>query len=870
MKKMLSVFFVCVIAFFFKPIHAQENSSGSYYSVIEINKDFAYTIEVKLPATMIPLEYVLLKGPDGLLIDKGKGIVTWKPTKTGTYIAEVVINYQGKKVGSFVIKLVVVETLGAVAGKVTNTDNKPLAAALVILYKKYSSSSKGDYFSPVLKTETDANGVYGFPRVENGTYVISAELRYDKNDPTASYPTTWHENASEIKLAKEFNISQTTPKAAINFSLKKTSKIVEPPIGIIFSSSFTLSVGEVFNYQVMEKLRAPAMPNVNYALGKFPEGMTIDAATGKVTWTPTKAGEYIAEIIVKSGSTKVAVETLKILVVEFFGSVAGVVTNEEGKPLVNIAITLNKKITVAQKDAFSSVYTVYTRADGSYSIEKVAGGEYYVYARQALEKSHIKPTEFYQSVWYVDAVSIDKATSIKVVDKNKVTVDFKLKKYVVPTPVFATVTGKVTNIESKPIANAYIVVMLDNSKTSGSVVSNNSLPNENLQTANLGTFNNVAFKAITDKDGNYKVSLPVNNKYIFASFAEGYNLQYYKETSNVLEAMKIELKTDLNSVDFKLTSLPVSKGVISGKVVNPNGAAVVSKVALITVRVDAQNKPLGAIVVRSTNTDNNGEFVFDKAANGSYLVQAIPIKEFMPAYYSSKDCGVKESKNAEQIVVKNEEIIKGLLVCVKDVRVSGGGKISGKIREANGNPLDGVIVFAESQNGDESSYAISNALGEYEIPDLSVGVYNVEADKIGFVSASFTNAVIDYAKSAFYAAVDLTMPKNNSTTDLENSNQIPAGYALNQNYPNPFNPETTISYQIPAAGFVTLKVYDVLGNEVALLVNEYQPAGVYNLKFNTSGYNLSSGIYFYTLRIANNAFGSGESIIQTRKMLLIK
>ncbi len=101
---------------------------------------------------------------------------------------------------------------------------------------------------------------------------------------------------------------------------------------------------------------------------------------------------------------------------------------------------------------------------------------------------------------------------------------------------------------------------------------------------------------------------------------------------------------------------------------------------------------------------------------------------------------------------------------------------------------------------------------------------------------------------------------------------IPNEYSLEQNYPNPFNPRTTIWYEIPERGFVTLKVYDVLGNEVVTLVNEEKPAGSYEVEFNASrshsGFvrNLPSGIYFYTIRAgsANGGFS------QTKKMLLIK
>ncbi len=95
----------------------------------------------------------------------------------------------------------------------------------------------------------------------------------------------------------------------------------------------------------------------------------------------------------------------------------------------------------------------------------------------------------------------------------------------------------------------------------------------------------------------------------------------------------------------------------------------------------------------------------------------------------------------------------------------------------------------------------------------------------------------------------------------ENNNEvIPSAYALHQNFPNPFNPSTTISFSIPNAEFVTLKIYDSVGKEVETLVNENLQAGSYKKQFNAT--NLASGVYFYRLQAG--------SYYQTNKMILIK
>ena len=94
----------------------------------------------------------------------------------------------------------------------------------------------------------------------------------------------------------------------------------------------------------------------------------------------------------------------------------------------------------------------------------------------------------------------------------------------------------------------------------------------------------------------------------------------------------------------------------------------------------------------------------------------------------------------------------------------------------------------------------------------------------------------------------------------ENENKQLDGFVLYQNYPNPFNPITTIRYQIPEVSFVTLKVYDVIGNEIATLVANEKLAGEYSVDFNASSF--PSGMYIYKLQAG--------SIYISKKMILLK
>lgn len=101
-----------------------------------------------------------------------------------------------------------------------------------------------------------------------------------------------------------------------------------------------------------------------------------------------------------------------------------------------------------------------------------------------------------------------------------------------------------------------------------------------------------------------------------------------------------------------------------------------------------------------------------------------------------------------------------------------------------------------------------------------------------------------------------------SVSSKEENKFISGGYTLLQNYPNPFNPSTVITYSIPKAGLVTLKVYDILGREAAVLVNEFKEAGTYSSSFYAQHSALNSGFYFYKLQAGD--------FTQTRKMILMK
>ncbi len=103
---------------------------------------------------------------------------------------------------------------------------------------------------------------------------------------------------------------------------------------------------------------------------------------------------------------------------------------------------------------------------------------------------------------------------------------------------------------------------------------------------------------------------------------------------------------------------------------------------------------------------------------------------------------------------------------------------------------------------------------------------------------------------------------------VQNQEELPTSYSLGQNYPNPFNPSTTIQFDIPKASIVTLKVYNMLGQEVATLVNEKREAGRCEVIFD--GSKLTSGVYFYRLQARPIDGGQANDFVNTKKLLFVK
>jgi hypothetical protein len=201
------------------------------------------------------------------------------------------------------------------------------------------------------------------------------------------------------------------------------------------------------------------------------------------------------------------------------------------------------------------------------------------------------------------------------------------------------------------------------------------------------------------------------------------------------------------------------------------------------------------------------------------------------------------SGNADVLVMNNNKLVGSNNIFVNDkVIIYKGASYKGS-NDRSGNP--GFI------NLNNNNYHLTGSSPAINKGITLSGIPMVDLDQKQINNARDIGAY-EYGSSSS----GLNQPK--AMSNEENESKLE--FSLEQNYPNPFNPSTVISFSVPEDGFVTIKIYDVLGNEVKTLVNEQKSAGRYSTLFDAS--NLSSGIYLYQLMI--------NDFVSLKKMLLLK
>lgn len=374
----------------------------------------------------------------------------------------------------------------------------------------------------------------------------------------------------------------------------------------------------------------------------------------------------------------------------------------------------------------------------------------------------------------------------------------------------------------------------------------------------------------TDNAGIYSKQLPTGN-YTVAAEKEGYRVMFSGNKSDPFFAVPVDLDSGQTlNVDFELPSIINSGFSVSGVVIDSIYGTPIDK-GVVIIRKGTHTPTL--MKPRALNADSSvyagfirsdGSYNILLEDSSYYYVQGYS-EYYLPTYYNNLNTASVFWQNADSVFINQSIPDKNLYV--KRDSSYGGGYVYGYVTIPNldGSGNDGVSLFAQSTaNNRLYAYNFCKETGFYGINNLPYGSYKIVAQKVGLPNAyseEFTISTSNPDQRDIYVNFHLT--------DVDDDTKIiPTSIRLYNNYPNPFNPSTKIRFSIPnliasetkQSVLATLKVYDILGNEIATLVNEEKPAGTYEVTFNAN--NLASGIYIVTLK--------ASSISVSQKILLMK
>lgn len=472
----------------------------------------------------------------------------------------------------------------------------------------------------------------------------------------------------------------------------------------------------------------------------------------------------------------------------------------------------------------------------------------------------------YLPKWYNNVSRPESATVAVLGQNDTITANFALQP--LPPPVLAHVSGTVTDsTNGSSLAGAFVAFLRTHHELRALehlIRFFGGLPREHFFIPDLGRLAGVMWVGRTDSLGSYTATVPEHLRYIAVAFKPGFLPKFYKDKRTPFDADRIEVSGDTSGINFALAPRPVSPDSIAGTVVDSTGAGIVSHIMLIRLSV------AGPIPVRYHMTDSLGNFTFYHVAPGHFLMRAIPIDGYRPAWYSASGCGVANYHHADTLTVPGS--ITGLQVCVKPTADSGFASISGNLSggfsvQSLTSLPGGVTVYAVSTTTNQIvAYDQAEPDGSFSLENLPPDTYTLTADKEGYTSSASSSFTVSQSSSSLSGAT-LSLTPDVPLAVSPHAPGVPAAYRLEQNYPNPFNPATKISYALPENSHVSLGVYNVLGQLVVTLKNGTENAGYKSVTFDASA--LPSGIYFYRLE-ATSAASPGNSFTTVKKLVLLK
>jgi hypothetical protein len=720
---------------------------------------------------------------------------------------------------------------GVISGSVVNPDGNPVSDCYI------SASELTNYgFNYAY---TDSFGSYNLTHLKPGTYIISCYYEGEKNYTDQYYfDADNYENATPVILPSEDTVKNINFKlstgGAISGRITKNNGLLFQPDYINLSlytinGDYLIASGYIdsLGYFTFKKLNAGSYKLLAEYYNYSSNENYVD------TWfreSYTKEGAEVIQVL--AGDT---VENINFTL-KPGGSISGKVSATNFSYVGGNVIVFDKDM--------NYIAGYYTNTSENYLINGLVPGDYKVTAN----------FQDYKIQWYNNKDDFETADWVTV-NPNDTTenINFNLEPIVIIINPGAKIYGNISDPDGMPCSGNISLFDLNN----------------NLVGSAYGFVGTYFWENIPP--GSYKINA-VNSSF---------PTEWYNKKNSFYTADTITLSIgQTKEIDFQFENFCSVAGFVTDELGN---------------RIDGDKFAVFAAAFNAVT----GDYIIDRSVTflGGYKLKLRPNNYkvgLIPVYFNYQTdqdslarTFYKSGASFNDAATLPINLFPLTELELEDIKLEkASGSISGIIFDSDNQPIDslGYGLFAYDEDGllaKSSVYSIDGLdNGNFKLTGLQPGKY--------YLLALATNGE-DYTQIQWYDGVDfngsfdalslkMNIPSNinaievgtsevsgvnfqfNTTTYLNSEKELITGFILNQNYPNPFNPSTTISWQSPVSGKQTIKVYDVLGKEVATLVDEYRNAGSYEVEFNAG--NLASGVYLYKLQAGN--------FVQTKKMVLIK
>jgi len=768
-----------------------------------------------------------------------------------------------------------IERSGSISGTVTDASGKPVGKAEIVAYLPSADSSSMTYpTKPGLiagrqnTAYADPDGNYVVQGLKAGKYLVVAMVQMEwnpvyqwyRNAPTASRADTVLVKSGETTRGIDIRIPISSYFGSISGKVVDLDgePVANAGIYVQTPSSSILGGSWTSRYVLTDSkglYRADKLPPGNYYVSCWAQ---IGWRSAYRWWPDAETYEQAKAVVVESDSLVKNIDFRLPLKPET-GSVAGAVRSTEGKPLKNASIQLQSyPASDGGKGGPNPVWAgTNTDSLGRYIIKQLPAGTYRMYAS-------FWENDWYGQGWYKNRSDQASADPLVLIEGQKMSgVDFSLK----IKPMYGTIVGTVKDSATgNPIRRAYVEIT-PSSRQSG-----------------FRPFVAWNFNTATDEKGRYTVEHLTEGTYLIAVYANG-GFAYYKNAPvpDMADTLKIEGGQKVTA-NVALILRNNGKGSITGRVTSDWGSAGNDSVKILMPAAAprppmlAKGAPIDLAVVKAKPTITilsypQSELFYTALADsqGNYTLKGLPsgdyfVSSFAPYHLLEYFDNAYDPAKAKLVRIENEKPVGGIDFALSpilwyyrnagpELKTDSGTSLSGKVLDANGKPVSGATVYLLDGNGQPVDGVQTTADGSYELAGVQPGNYFIQASKPGYAT-QYNGTSADLSQTA---PLNMAIGSNELNFTLRSAPTTgirppdaahPQDVKLYGCYPNPFNPETRIAFELPGRTHVVLRMFNPLGQEVAVPCDRNLEAGRHDLFWRGTDKTqrpLPSGIYFYRL-----------------------